>query len=88
MFNFKSLFVLFLFKARFFKLIEEIEESWEKTKTKTKTKHLFTHLTPALFYFVIFDTLVDINCLCMSFVLYNPRLTFKFFGGPGEILSM
>ena len=38
MFNFKSLFVLFLFKARFFKLIEEIEESWEKKKKKRKEK--------------------------------------------------
>ena len=38
MFNFKSLFVLFLFKARFFKLIEEIEESWEKKKRKEKKR--------------------------------------------------
>ena len=49
MFNFKSLFVLFLFKARFFKLIEEIEESWEKKKEKKRKEkqHLFTQLTPA-----------------------------------------
>ena len=50
MFNFKSLFVLFLFKARFFKLIEEIEESWEKKRKEKKRKekqHLFTQLTPA-----------------------------------------
>ena len=39
MFNFKSLFVLFLFKARFFKLIEEIEESWEKKKKRKEKKN-------------------------------------------------